>query len=142
MIWYLLPIFSLGKQYMNPDYTSQYSLNSTKALFEFSQNSIFCVTFEKSSNLLLLNTDFQILSTNQLASGINLNPLKLIVTSQINIVFNMKYEGNDQLLIPEGERPSIGSINGLIVQSDLNGEFIRSLWVNYCYDGSEIIDFE
>ena len=142
MIWYLLPIFSLGKQYLNPDSTSQFSLNSTTTLLQFHQNSIFCVALDQSSTLLLLTPDFQILSSNHLSAETNLNPLKLIVASQINIVFNMKYEVNNQLLIPEGEKPAIGSINGLILQLDLNGQLIRSLWVDYCYDGSEIIDFE
>ena len=143
MLWYLLPIFVTGNSPFNPDYSLQYSLSQQKNSFCAATSTTFYILSESEvTSIILLTKDFNELLRISLEGKNKYEVVKLHIGSEIKLLINLHFFGDQVPGLLGSEYPDIGTTNGLYMAFDFQGNVIKSRWTDFCkFADSKILSY-
>jgi hypothetical protein len=141
MIWYLLPIFTGGKVFMNEDFTYVKQVCLSNCLIDYSDEYFFIVDKQANPVISMKNEDLSEMFSIQLKGKNEYTPVQIHIDNLFHIVFNVKYLGDPIPGLRSSAYPQTSSTNGLVLFIDFFGQLVKSLWVDFCEKDSLVLRY-
>lgn len=143
MLLYLLPIFVTGNTPFNPDYSEQYNIKPQNNSFcTATSTTLYILSETEESSIILLTKDFNELVRITLEGKNKYEIVELLIGTEIKLLTNLHFFGDQVPGLLGSEYPDIGTVNGLYIAFDFQGNVIKSRWTDFCkFSDSKILSY-